>query len=213
MTTDIKVLQLSTNVFVHSTSWPNVADEINKLTKQCHTCQATINYPQDGSLKSPPSTIPQATSSSQAWSVIYMDAIGPHTFDDKPDYSITVMDSYSSSVIIYPTLSRPTAQDAIDALTTIQRYYHRHPAGLKILTDRGSIFTSTLFDNHIDSIQAEHLLSPVDCGEANGRLERLHREIAHKRRRRCYDVMMLDGGSVRMWCYFTKGRGFNPQGN
>ncbi|KAF4703674.1 hypothetical protein FOZ63_021379 [Perkinsus olseni] len=163
-------------------SWPELHSELEDLTKHCQTCQATTNYPLDRALKSPPSTIPQGLINSDAWSIIYMDVIGPHTFDNTQHYAITIMDSYSSSVIIYPTTSTPTTQDAIDALSTIQRYYHRHPAGLQVLTDRGSIFTSRSFNDHLQAIQAEHLLSPVDSGESNGRLERLHREVAHKLR-------------------------------
>ncbi|KAF4648473.1 hypothetical protein FOZ61_002658, partial [Perkinsus olseni] len=112
-------------------SWPELHSELEDLTKHCQTCQATTNYPLDRALKSPPSTIPQGLINSDAWSIIYMDVIGPYTFDNTQHYAITIMDSYSSSVIIYPTTSTPTTQDAIDALSTIQRHYHRHPAGLQ----------------------------------------------------------------------------------
>ncbi|GFW33123.1 transposon Tf2-8 polyprotein [Trichonephila clavipes] len=85
----------------------------------------------------------------------------------------TVIDSFSKFVWIYPVKSTST-KDALDKLI-LQQTIFGNPS--KIITDKGSAFTSTEFQNFYQDESIEHIqiTTGVSCG--NGQIERMHETI------------------------------------
>lgn len=101
----------------------------------------------------------------------HIDHLGPLTASSKQyRYIFTVMDSFSKFVWIYPVKST-TADEVIKKLD-LQKSVFGSPK--RIISDRGSAFTSTAFDLYCESEGIEHLLITTGVPRGNGQVERIH---------------------------------------
>ncbi|GFV23799.1 retrovirus-related Pol polyprotein from transposon 17.6 [Trichonephila clavipes] len=85
----------------------------------------------------------------------------------------TVIDSFSKFVWIYPVKSTST-KDALDKLI-LQQSIFGNPS--KIITDKGSAFTSTEFQKFCQEESIEHIQITTGVPRGNGQIERMHETI------------------------------------
>ncbi|GFX47184.1 transposon Tf2-8 polyprotein [Trichonephila clavipes] len=85
----------------------------------------------------------------------------------------TVIDSFSKFVWIYPVKSTST-KDALDKLI-LQQTIFCNPS--KIITDKGSAFTSTEFQKFCQEESIEHVQITTGVPRGNGQIERMHETI------------------------------------
>ncbi|GFS92627.1 transposon Tf2-8 polyprotein [Trichonephila clavipes] len=85
----------------------------------------------------------------------------------------TVIDSFSKFVWIYPVKSTST-KDALDKLI-LQQTIFGNPS--KIITDKGSAFTSTKFQKFCQEESIEHIQITTGVPRGNGQIERMHETI------------------------------------
>ncbi|GFW08257.1 retrovirus-related Pol polyprotein from transposon 17.6 [Trichonephila clavipes] len=85
----------------------------------------------------------------------------------------TVIDSFSKFVWIYPVKSTST-KDALDKLI-LQQTIFGNPS--KIITDKGSAFTSTEFHKFCQEESIEHVQITTGVPRGNGQIERMHETI------------------------------------
>ncbi|GFU32243.1 hypothetical protein TNCV_3834521 [Trichonephila clavipes] len=105
---------------------------------------------------------------------IATEALGPLPSSKKYyKHLFTVIDSFSKFVWIYPVKSTST-KDALDKLI-LQRTIFGNPS--KIITDKGSAFTSTEFQNFCQDESIEHIQITTGVPRGNGQIERMHETI------------------------------------
>ncbi|GFS80415.1 hypothetical protein TNCV_3448371 [Trichonephila clavipes] len=85
----------------------------------------------------------------------------------------TVIGSFSKFVWIYPVKSTST-KDALDKLI-LQQTIFGNPS--KIITDKGSAFTSTEFQKFCQEESIEHIQITTGVPRGNGQIERMHETI------------------------------------
>jgi ribonuclease HI len=88
-------------------------------------------------------------------------------------YIFTVIDAFSKFVWIYPVKS-PSSKDALEKLT-LQQTTFGNPS--KIITDKGSSFTSTEFQTYCQEQSIDHIQITTGIPRGNGQVERIHGTI------------------------------------
>lgn len=85
-------------------------------------------------------------------------------------YLFTVIDAFSKFVWIYPVRSTST-RDALERLL-LQQTTFGNPS--RIITDKGSAFTSTEFETFCQEQSIEHITITTGVPRGNGQIERIH---------------------------------------
>lgn len=107
-------------------------------------------------------------------STYHIDFIGPLPSTNKNyQHIFTVVDAFSKFIWLYPVKSTKT-KDAIDKLK-IQQATFGNPS--RIISDRGSAFTSKDFDEYCQSEDIQHLLITAGIPRANGQIEIMHETL------------------------------------
>ena len=86
---------------------------------------------------------------------------------------LTVIDAFTKFVWLYPTKS-VSAEDALNKLK-LQRTTFGNP--VRIITDRGSAFTSNSFKEYCETEKIQHLQIATGVPRGNGQVERVHRTL------------------------------------
>lgn len=104
----------------------------------------------------------------------HIDHIGPMDATVKMyKYLFVVVDGFSKFVWIYPTKTTNT-KEALDKLK-IQQQHFGNPR--RIISDKGSAFTSHDFKTFCEEEKIEHLFTTTGLPRANGQVERINRCI------------------------------------
>lgn len=88
-----------------------------------------------------------------------------------PVYVFVVIDQFSRKLIAVAP-SKSTSTKAV--LTTLQRTFQSHGRPTQLVTDQGSAFTSTQFEEFLKSHRVEHVLGAVGEHGSIARTERVH---------------------------------------
>ncbi len=140
----------------HKYIWPNMYKQVDGYCTSCLICQRArvIRGKQLGKLQ--PLPIP-----TKAWDVCSMDFITgrPENVVYKSTYDaiIVVVDKFSKMCHYIPCRSDITAEELAEVITQIVIQLHGVPSA--IISDRGSLFTSRLWANLINSFRIERRLS------------------------------------------------------
>lgn len=104
----------------------------------------------------------------------HLDHVGPMEATQKQyNHILVVVDAFSKFVWLYPTKSTGT-NEVVDRLRK-QSAVFGNPA--RIITDRGTAFTSNQFKEYCESESIQHLLIATGVPRGNGQVERIHRVI------------------------------------
>ncbi|GFW97985.1 hypothetical protein TNCV_1806361 [Trichonephila clavipes] len=107
-------------------------------------------------------------------STYHVDFIGPLPSTNKNyQHIFTVVDAFTKFTWLYPvkTLS---AESALEKLNQQQKTFCNP---IRIISDRGSAFTSKLFNDYCDEENIQHLQIATGVPRGNGQVERIHRTL------------------------------------
>lgn len=105
---------------------------------------------------------------------IHIDHIGPMTETKKQyNYLLTIVDAFTKFVWIFPTKST-TSKEAIDKLQIHQQHFGNPN---RIISDRGTAFTSHEFEQYCEEEDVQHIKITTGVPRGNGQVERIHRTI------------------------------------
>ncbi|GFX55706.1 hypothetical protein TNCV_3427771 [Trichonephila clavipes] len=108
----------------------------------------------------------------------HVDFIGPLPSTNKSyQHIFTVVDAFTKFTWLYP-VKTVSAESALEKLKQQQKTFGNP---IRIISDRGSAFTSKLFNDYCDEENIQHLQIatgvPRGNGQGNGQVERIHRTL------------------------------------
>ncbi|GFX14333.1 hypothetical protein TNCV_1768271 [Trichonephila clavipes] len=104
-------------------------------------------------------------------STYHVDFIGPLPSTNKSYQQIfTVVDAFTKFTWLYPVKTVP-AECALEKLKQQQKTFGNP---IRIISDRGSAFTSKLFNDYCDEENIQHLQIATGVPRGNGQVERIH---------------------------------------
>lgn len=156
--------------------WPKMLAEVESYVKSCDTCQKFKNP------TGPPAGLLHSIPVSEVFEHIHLDIMGPYTSTFNGNvYVITATDALSKWAFAKPS-QRVRTKELIkfveDEILTI------HGMPKRIITDRGTQFTSIEWQEFISKLGIEHKLTSSYHPQANGIDERLNGTLS--RILRCY---------------------------
>ncbi|GFU42688.1 retrovirus-related Pol polyprotein from transposon 297 [Trichonephila clavipes] len=107
-------------------------------------------------------------------STYHVDFIGPLPSTNKSyQHIFTVVDAFTKFTWLYP-VKTVSAESALEKLKQQQKTFGNP---IRIISDRGSAFTSKLFNNYCDEENIQHLQIATGVPRGNGQVERIHRTL------------------------------------
>uniref|UniRef100_W8C8Q1 RNA-directed DNA polymerase n=1 Tax=Ceratitis capitata TaxID=7213 RepID=W8C8Q1_CERCA len=104
----------------------------------------------------------------------HVDHVGPmETTAKQYNYILVVIDGFSKFVWLYPT--KNTGAEAVVDKLKQQEAIFGNPK--RIVSDRGSAFTSAIFKQYCESQDIQHFLITTGVPRGNGQVERIHKII------------------------------------
>ncbi|CAH8596854.1 unnamed protein product [Schistosoma turkestanicum] len=137
--------------------WPHMDQHVTALVEKCMRCQQAAKM----NAKIPPVSWPKPE---HPWSRIHVDFAGPIN----GTMYLIVVDAFSKWPEISP-VTPPTTTKTIQLLTEI---FSRNGIPDVIVSDNGSQFTSSQFQNFCQRLAIKHLRSPPYHPQSNGQAER-----------------------------------------
>ncbi|GFX05767.1 retrovirus-related Pol polyprotein from transposon 17.6 [Trichonephila clavipes] len=107
-------------------------------------------------------------------STYHVDFIGPLPSTNKSyQHIFTVVDAFIKFTWLYP-VKTVSAESALEKLKQQQKTFCNP---IRIISDRGSAFTSKLFNDYCDEENIQHLQIATGVPRGNGQVERIHRTL------------------------------------
>ncbi|GFU68218.1 hypothetical protein TNCV_39281 [Trichonephila clavipes] len=107
-------------------------------------------------------------------STYHVDFIGHLPSTNKSyQHIFTVVDAFTKFTWLYP-IKTVSAESALKKLKQQQKTFGNP---IRILSDRGSAFTSKLFNDYCDEENIQHLQIATGVPRGNGQVERIHRNL------------------------------------
>ncbi|GFW67761.1 retrovirus-related Pol polyprotein from transposon gypsy [Trichonephila clavipes] len=104
----------------------------------------------------------------------HVDFIGPLPSTNKNyQHIFTVVDAFTKFTWLYP-VKTVSAESALEKLKQQQKTFGNP---IRIISDRGSAFTSKLFNDYCDEENIQHLQIATGVPRGNGQVERIHRTL------------------------------------
>ena len=158
---------------------PEVQKLIEKVIRNCIRCLLVNRKTgrQEGFLHAlPKDEVPLST--------YHMDHIGPLESTHKGyKHILVVVDGFSKFVWLYPT--RSTTTNEVITRLEHQKAVFGNPA--RIVTDRGTAFTSAEFEEYCAKEKIQHVLITTGLPRANGQVERINATVTNVLAKLCID--------------------------
>lgn len=105
---------------------------------------------------------------------IHIDHLGPFIRSKKKNtHLLVIIDGFTKFIILAPVKSTKSSH----SIKVMKKYFHTFGVPTRLISDRGSSFTSKLFREYIHSLGIKHILNAVATPRANGQVERYNRTI------------------------------------
>lgn len=111
----------------------------------------------------------------EPFKTIHLDHYGPIKMpsSDRSRYILVIVDAFTKFVKLFP-VKTTNSDEVIKHLTNYSCFYSRPE---RIITDRGSCFTSKNFNNFVENHYIEHVKTASKTPEANGQAERINKTL------------------------------------
>nr|VZH99577.1 unnamed protein product [Spirometra erinaceieuropaei] len=137
--------------------WPGIDGDIDDLVRRCSRCQQAA--------KMPPRPLPVPWEPPERpWSCVHIDFAGPL---NGVSYLILV-DAYSK----WPEIAPLNPATASSTIAFLRRIFSQHGLPEVLVSDNGSQFTSSSFEDFCRQHNIQHLRSPPYHPQSNGQAER-----------------------------------------
>ena len=115
---------------------------------------------------------------------VHADHLGPFVRSRRGNmYLLIIIDAFTKFIAIKPVRDTKTAT----AIRIFKEYFSYFGAPTRLITDRGSCFTSVKFKNFIENAGIKHILNAVATPRANGQVERFNRTVLDALSTKCHD--------------------------
>lgn len=156
---------------IQSQFWfPKMRRFIKKYVGSCLQCA----YSKDNAVKQKAGHLFPITKVDIPFHTIHIDHLGPFVKSKKGNiYILTIVDAFTKYVFVKPVKTTKTK----DTLKVLENTFYDFGLPSRIISDRGTSFTSTAFKGFCDSHGIKHILNAVACPRANGQAERFNQTI------------------------------------
>lgn len=163
-------LEKTVRNIMNSYWFPDMKTKVKNHIKGCLKCVAFT--PNSGKPQGLLHNIPK---SDVPFSTLHIDHLSPASRSGSSPcrHIFAVIDAFTKHVKLYATKTTNTAE-VIKNLRTYFEYYSRP---LRIISDRGSCFTSREFEDFMKDCNVQHVKIATASPQANGQVERLNRTI------------------------------------
>ncbi|CAH2101045.1 unnamed protein product [Euphydryas editha] len=164
---------------------------VKKYVDSCLECA----YAKSTSNKKPP--LHPITKEDVPFSTLHIDHVGPFVKSAKGNtHLLVIIDAYTKFIILKPVKSTKTSI----VIDKMREYFSIFGIPKRIISDRGSSFTSTKFSNYLSLLGVRHILNAVATPRANGQVERYNRTLLDALTAKCsgsngeknWDLHVLD---------------------
>lgn len=105
---------------------------------------------------------------------LHIDHVGPFDPSNKGHkYLLVMVDGFTKFCRLYPTKTTNT----IEAINHLKSYFRQYSKPLRIVSDRGTCFTSKKFKEFLGNNEISHVLNATNSPQSNGQVERVNRII------------------------------------
>lgn len=111
--------------------------------------------------------------SDKPFDTIHLDFYGPLENRNKYKYILAIIDGFTKFVRLLPTKSQTTKE----VILACEEYFNNYSRPRRIITDRGTCFSSKEFKDYLDSKGVGLVLIAAGAPRANGQVERLNRTL------------------------------------
>jgi hypothetical protein len=156
--------------------FPRMRHFVRKYVRSCLECSYTKAV---GNAKPPLNPIPK---SNTPFDTIHIDHVGPFIRSSKGNtHILVIIEAYTKFICLKP-VSSTSSQITINKL---REYFSIFGAPKRVISDRGSCFTSTSFKNFSNESGFKHVLNAVATPRANGQVERYNRTLLEALTAKC----------------------------
>lgn len=114
---------------------------------------------------------------------LHADHLGPFIRSKKGNvYLLVIVDAFTKFVNMRPVRDTKTST----AIRIFKEYFSLFGTPSRLITDRGSCFTSAKFKEFIEKLHIKHILNAVATPRANGQVERFNRTISDALSTKCH---------------------------
>lgn len=149
--------------------FPGMRPKIEKFVRNCIPCimcSAPARHNEKNLYSIPKKPIPFDT--------LHIDHYGPlPSVQSKQKYILVVVDAFTKFVKLYAVNSTSTRE----VIASLQKYFDCYSRPRRIISDRGTCFTSLEFSEFLLSNNVDHVKVAVASPQANGQVERVNRVL------------------------------------
>lgn len=155
---------------IKKTYWfPGMRKKIELHIRNCLKC---IQFaPSSGKVEGELHNIPKGTLPFQT---IHIDHLGPlQETKSKHKHVLAVVDGFTKFIKLYPTRSTSSKE----VISHLYNYFQAYSRPVRIISDRGTAFTSTEFKEFAGKNNIQHIKVATASPQSNGQVERYNRTI------------------------------------
>lgn len=105
---------------------------------------------------------------------LHIDHLGPFVRSKRKNaYLLLIIDAFTKFVILVPVKSTKS----IHSIVAMKNYFHTFSVPNRLISDRGTSFTSKTFQDYLNSLGIKHIMNAVATPRANGQVERYNRTV------------------------------------
>ncbi|KAK9739907.1 Integrase zinc binding domain [Popillia japonica] len=120
---------------------------------------------------------------------LHIDHLGPfEATPRKHKYIFEVIDGFSKFIKLFPCKTTNT----VEVIKHLKNYFNNYSQPFRIISDRGSCFTSKEFEQFVQERGIQHIKVATGTPKANGQIERSNRDIVPMIGKLCPDTNQWD---------------------